>query len=85
MSPSSVSGSQEDGVVGVPTECPVSPGVSSVVHMIRAGVRGGAGGSVRRGSAVRYGVVITGISKLARRVWGGLVTVLFLLDLPGLS
>ena len=77
LSPSSVSGSQEDGVVGVPTECPVSPGVCSVVHMVRAGVRGGGGRSIGGGAAGGSSAVVTGISIL-KRVGGGLVTVLFL-------
>ena len=75
LSPPPASGSREDGVVSVPSVTPVTPGVCSIVHMIRAGVGGGLG----------VGAVITVISKLRRRVWGGLVTVLFFLDLPGLS
>ena len=44
-----VSRSQEDGVVSVPSEGPVSPSVCSVVHMVRTGVRGGARSSIGRG------------------------------------
>ena len=69
--------SQEDRVVSVPSEGSVSPGVCSVVHMVRAGVRGGGGRSIGGGTTGRSSAVITGISIL-RREGGGLVTVLFL-------
>ena len=78
MPPPPVSRSQEDGVVSVPSEGSVSSGVCSVVNMVRAGMGGGAGGSIGGGTGLSRGAVITGISKLSRRVWGGLVTVLFL-------
>ena len=79
-----VSRSQEDGVVSVPSEGSVSSGVCSVVHMVRSGVRGGAGGSICWRSGLGRGTVITGIGKLRTCVGGGLVTVL-LLGHPGLS
>ena len=52
-----VSGSEEDGVVSVPSEGSVSPGVSSIVNMVRTsmrsgGVRGCIGGATTSGGAV---------------------------------
>ena len=71
-----VSRSQEDGVVSVPSEGPVSPSVCSVVHMVRTSVRGGSWWFIGRGIAGRSSAVITNISKLLVRGGSRLETVL---------
>merc|ERR1719398_696764 len=72
-----VSGSKEDGVVSVPSEGSVSPGVGSIVHMVRASMGGGGGGAIGGGATGSQGTVISPV------YWGVLVTVLIILNLPG--
>ena len=75
-----VSGSQEDGVVSVPSEGSVSPGVGSIVNMVRSGMGGGGGGTIGGGATGGQGAVIPGVSEL-----GILWAVNVLRDLSGLS
>ena len=54
-----VSGSEEDGVVSVPSEGSVSPGVSSIVHMVRTSMGGGGRGAIGGGATTSRGTVIS--------------------------
>ena len=74
-----VSGSEEDGVVSVPSEGSVSPGVSSIVHVVRASMGGGGGWAILGGATSGEGAVIPRIGL----DWSILVTVRILLNLPG--
>ena len=54
-----VSGSEEDGVVSVPSEGSVSPGVSSIVHMVRTSMGGGGRGAIGGGATTSGGAIIS--------------------------
>ena len=66
-------------MVSVPSEGSVSPGVSSIVHMVRTSMGGGGGGAIGGWATGSEGAVIPRIGL----DWGILVTVLILLNLPG--
>ena len=71
-----VSGSEEDGVVSVPSEGSVSPSVSSIVDMVRTGMGGGGRGAIGGDTTGSEGAVIpVYLGVLSRAI---LVTVLLI-------